>query len=61
MPRKVKAGLTQISVLVPDDLLAAALAKRGRRSLNTLVCELLAKFAGRAYAPPKRGRPKINP
>jgi len=54
---KDKPGATQINVIVPDEVLAAVIAKRGARSLNTVVCQLLAKFGGVPFAPPKRGRP----
>lgn len=60
MPAKRK-GLTQLSVQVPDGLLAAAHVARGARPLNTYLCLLLAGATGATYTPPARGRPTKAP
>lgn len=57
MPR-IKAGHSFVTVEVPDELLARAHAKRGKESLTSLLCRLLAKEVGAKYTPPARGRPK---
>ncbi len=57
MPRKKRSGQTQVSVQVPDELLAAIDRKRGKRSRNAYLCELAAADTGTAYSPRPKGRP----
>ncbi len=59
MPKK-RAGYTQISLLVPDDLIAVVDAKRGETPRNTHICAVLAADAGVPYTPPVMG-PKSKP
>ena len=58
MPQK-RAGQTQKSIQFPDELLAAADAKRGGLSLNAYVCELVARDTGAAFEHKAPGRPRV--
>jgi DNA-binding NarL/FixJ family response regulator len=57
VPEK-RDGYTQVSLQVPDELLAAIRAALAGESLNTFFCAAAAQRAGARFKPPKVGRPK---